>query len=371
VVQARVKDGDGKTRLKQQTLPTGTTLGQAVVSRAKLVEQVRAQIMEGEGLQVPTLGVYAARWIERRAREGLRGHTLNMYLSTLEKHILPFLGGYKVDELGPRHILAWKDEAQGRTLEGGKQYAAWSVNSWFSVLRNILGDAAVEYELPRNPCDGVHGVKKPRAPRGQRYLTAVQLRKFLRLVKAHCPQHYGITLVLAMLGLRWSEASGLHREHVDSEAMEIRVVQSHVRQKLHATKNEDIKVLPISPEILAAIDANDELLRVRKNPGLEKGILFPARNGDYRFPSSVSKGWLKVSNAMKLGWCVAPHDLRRSYQNLLRQAGAGQVVQQALMGHSSDSMTLHYSHVAMAEKRRAHEDVISLLQYKDKKASEG
>ncbi len=43
------------------------------------------------------------------------------------------------------------------------------------------------------------------------------------------------------------------------------------------------------------------------------------------------------------------------------------VVQQALMGHSSDAMTQHYSHVDMEEKRKAHAGVISLLQYKDEK----
>jgi len=174
-----------------------------------------------------------------------------------------------------------------------------------------------------------------------------------------------------MLGLRWSEASGLHREHVDEDAKELRVVQAHVRHRIHPTKNENIKVLPLCPELLAAIAEHEELLRIRENPGLKKGILFPTEKGDYRLPSSVSKGWKKVSKAMKLQWTVTPHDLRRSYQNLLRQVGAGQVVQQALMGHSSDAMTLHYSHVGMAEKRRTQEDVVSLLEYKQDKLNNG
>ena len=130
-------------------------------------------------------------------------------------------------------------------------------------------------------------------------------------------------------------------------------------------------MLPLCPELLAAIAEHEELLRIRENPGLKKGILFPTEKGDYRLPSSVSKGWKKVSKAMKLQWTVTPHDLRRSYQNLLRQVGAGQVVQQALMGHSSDAMTLHYSHVGMAEKRRTQEDVVSLLEYKQDKVNNG
>ena len=278
---------------------------------------------------------------------------------------MPFLGELYVDAITSRDILQWRDWASSKLMRNGKPYSAWSVDKWFTVLRNIIGDAVVEYELPRNPCDGVRGVKKPRAPRSRRYLTAAQLREFLRLVQLHCPQHFGITLVVAMYGLRWEEASALHLEHVDVEAMEIRIVQSQVRRKVYPTKNESHKVLPLHDEVLAAIGQHQELLRVRGNPGLERGLLFPDSNGNYRLTSSVAKGWKTVSEAMSLPWIVTPHDLRRSCQNLLRQASISMVVQQSLMGHSSDAMTQHYSHVAMDEKRQAQEKVVDLLKYKE------
>ncbi len=118
-----------------------------------------------------------------------------------------------------------------------------------------------------------------------------------------------------------------------------------------------------------AIREHQRLMKLRRNPGYRKGLLFPDNNGDYRLPSSVGKGWKFVSESMTLPWVVTPHDLRRSYQNLLRQASVNMVVQQALMGHSSDAMTQHYSHVDMEEKRKAHDGVISLLQHKEKKAN--
>ncbi len=54
-------------------------------------------------------------------------------------------------------------------------------------------------------------------------------------------------------------------------------------------------------------------------------------------------------------------------QNMLRQAGVGLTVQQALMGHSSMQMTEHYSSVNGDEKREAVAKVISLMAYKEVK----
>ena len=204
-----------------------------------------------------------------------------------------------------------------------------------------------------------------------RRLNVKQMQKFLRLVKVQCPQHYGMGLLMSIYGLRWEEASALHQKHVDVDNLELHVVQAQVRRKLYPTKNENHKSLPLHPEVIEAIEQERERLGVEENPGLQKGLLFPATNGDYRLPSSVRKSWSKVSKAMGLDFDVTPHDLRRSYQNLLRQASVNMVVQQALMGHSSDAMTAHYSHVEMAEKRAAQEKVIDLLEFREKKEKSG
>lgn len=369
VVQARVRDGEGKPHQKREALLAGTTLDQAVIAKAELGEQMWRKIHLEEGREAPTLGVYAGLWLKRKKREKLREHTIDGYIVNLERHILPFLGHKKLDEITSRDILRWKDDACSRLMRNGKPFSAWSMSSWFSVLRNIMSDAVIEFELVRNPCDGIRAPKKMKAPRRERTLSAAQLREFLSLNKVHCPQHYAIALVLAVYGVRWEEASALHEKHIDEVAGELSIVQTQVRRKVFPTKNENQKTLPLNAEVSKAIREHQRLMKVRGNPGVRKGLLFPANNGDYRLPSSVSKGWKVVSEAMKLPWVVTPHDLRRTYQNLLRQASVNMVVQQALMGHSSDAMTQHYSHVNMEEKRRAHEGVISLLQYKDKKGN--
>jgi len=71
---------------------------------------------------------------------------------------------------------------------------------------------------------------------------------------------------------------------------------------------------------------------------------------------------------MGLGWNVTAHDLRRTFQNMLRQAGVGATVQLALMGHSSTQMTEHYSQVGTDEKREAMDNVVALVNYREEKA---
>ena len=365
----RVNCRDPRTNrdvVRTKTLPTGSNINDALAEQVRLVEEIRTRTEEKEVKASTTkLGDYARRWLVRKQREGLRAHTIDRYQDSLRLHILPFLGEHLLSDLGPGDILRWRDWAAAQLMKNGKPYSRWTVSSWHTVLRSILGDATLEFDLPRNPSQGVKGVRKPKAPRQHRRLTAKQVQEFLRLVKIHCPQHYAITLVAALYGLRWEEASALHLEHVDEEAMELRIVQAQVRRKLYSTKNENHKLLPLHPDVLGAIKAERIRLEVERNSGLKDGKLFPGKTGDYRLPSSVTKGWKVVSEVMGLGFLVTPHDLRRSYQNLLRRAAVNQVVQQALMGHSSDKMTEHYSHVDMDEKRAAQERVVDLLQFKE------
>ena len=342
---------------------------EAAVCRLEIVKEIEEGTYGEEEtvLEIPTLGDYAGRWLKRKKKEGVRPHSVDGYRSALENHILPELGDLRLGEITSKHIYQWKDAAADKLMKNGKPYSRWTVAAWFTVVRNIVREAVSEYSLPHNPCDGVRGVRKPRSPKASRYLDSAQLREFLRLVELCCRQHYAVTLVLVVYGLRWEEASGLHIEHVDEEAMELRIVQAHVRKKIYPTKNESHKILPLHPDVLEAIRAEQERLRVEENPGLEEGILFPGKTGQYRVPASVYKGFKTVSEAMGLSWVVTPHDLRRSCQNLLRRASVSQVVQQAVLGHSSDAMTQHYSHVGMDEKRQGVDGVVDILKYREKK----
>jgi len=57
--------------------------------------------------------------------------------------------------------------------------------------------------------------------------------------------------------------------------------------------------------------------------------------------------------AAKIEKHLSAHGMRRTFNNLMRQARVDRVVLHATIGHSSDSMTEHYSNVRPEEKLAA------------------
>jgi integrase len=340
---------------------------QAVAERAGLVRQLKDGTYGNNVGPKVTLSTYAQRWIVQKKNEGLRTRSLEHNVNVLTKFVLPFLGDVYVNTLTPMDIRRWQNEVASLKKPDGTKYSQWTMAGWVAMLRNIVRDAVVEFGLRINPCMGLKKVGKPKSPRANRHLTLPQLRQFLKLVERWFPDHYGITLLLATYGLRWGEASALHIEHIDEEAMELKVVQSHTRGQVTRTKTDSYKYLPLDDGVLLVLKDYISWVKASKRGGADNQRLFPGRNGGYRLPGSCSKAWTKVCAAMGLGWTVTAHDLRRTFQNMLRQAGVGLTVQQALMGHSSIQMTEHYSSVNGDEKREAVAKVVSLMAYKEVK----
>lgn len=61
---------------------------------------------------------------------------------------------------------------------------------------------------------------------------------------------------------------------------------------------------------------------------------------------------------------ITTHGFRRTWNNLARQL-ADRMVVRSIVGHTSEAMTEHYSHVALDEKRAAAEAVARLVRSED------
>jgi len=355
-------------RLDKSKWAEATTVAGAVTERVRFLEELqKGEHQSGLHPTRMTLGAYSKCWLKQKKNEGLRPGSMRQNVNVLRKFILPYLGDIYVDAITPKEIRRWQVKVGELNKPDGGKYSQWTIASLVAVLRNIMRDAVVEFDLKVNPALGLKKVSKPKSPRANRQLTLSQLRRFLQLVEKWYPEHYPITLVLATYGLRWGEAAALHLEHVDEELMELRVVQSHTKGRVTRTKTESHKYLPLDPGVLKVLKEHVAWLNASGHPNAEKGLLFPGRFGAYRLPGSCGKAWKKVSAVMGLDWGVTGHDLRRTFQNMLRQAGVGLTVQQSLMGHSSTQMTEHYSQVGRDEKKQAIAEVVSFINFKNGK----
>ena len=99
----------------------------------------------------------------------------------------------------------------------------------------------------------------------------------------------------------------------------------------------------------------------RQAKGLGAGWVFPSRVGKpHADPSAIRKPLAAALEAAGVGRWVSPHGLRRSFNNLVRQVAAGEVVR-SMTGHVTEAMTEHHSHIELDEKRAAQEAALRLV----------
>ena len=94
--------------------------------------------------------------------------------------------------------------------------------------------------------------------------------------------------------------------------------------------------------------------------------MFPAKvspeaskNNGFRTPASAQKALDVVCTEAEISKHLTPHSMRRTFNNLMRREGVDRVALRAMIGHSSEGMTEHYSDVGIEEKKTA---VSSLMQ---------
>jgi hypothetical protein len=89
-------------------------------------------------------------------------------------------------------------------------------------------------------------------------------------------------------------------------------------------------------------------------------FLFPSTTGGMRSRSALDKPFRDVLKA--LGWTVrlTPRGMRRTFQDLARQADVHDVVTRAISGHQTERMQRHYSTAQREEMRAAVGKVISI-----------
>jgi integrase len=206
----------------------------------------------------------------------------------------------------------------------------------FGVLASILDDAVQDGRLPRNPARAGR-VGLPRKGRGEhRYLTHEQVHR----LAAAAGSRRLIILVLAYMGLRWSELVGLRVKHIDFERGRVRVSENAVEVQgvvhVGTTKSNKPRFVPVPGFILKELATHTE-------GQSQDALVFPNGDGSHmrRLRSSEgSKSWFKSALAEAGLERMTIHDLRHTAASLAIQSGAHVKTVQRMLGHASAAMTL-------------------------------
>jgi len=327
----------GKLKTIRRRVEAANAL-EAANLRDSLVRQARVADSKPDRLK---LRDYVTSWMAGKL-ETLAASTADRYVNELENHIIPAFGDYWVDAITRQDIIGWRNEQTGKPA---------SVNSVLRTMRLVIRDATRELGIA-DPTLGVSAVRAEQgdddAEEGGRILTLEEVVLLLDAAARVVPQWYPLIRLLAVTGLRFSEATALKWGDIDLDAGDLTVRRAQVRGQVGKPKTrKSRRRLPIEANTVA-------LLRVRRaavrgDPG---DWVFPSETGGLLFNGVLTKPLRKAAVEAGLAVSPSPHWFRRSLNRLLAQQSSERV-QMAMLGHVTDRMRLHYDHVLLDEKRDA------------------
>jgi len=220
---------------------------------------------------------------------------------------------------------------------------AWqTVNGDYSGIRlfyvHILGRAWDEDKLPR--------------PRKEKSLPKVVSRAHIQLLLEHAVmfKHQVFFALLYSSGLRLGEALRLKTEDIDSDNMQIRVLDG---------KGKKDRFTILSSEML-------ELLRfyfIQCRP--TNGLIFNGKvKGEAWSERAAQRSFILARRAAGLPEFITAHCLRHSFASHSLENGTDLMTLQQLLGHKYLKTTVRYIHLDVAHYQRIHNPADRVIAWK-------
>jgi len=357
---------DPRTGRRRKREAVATTLAEAVTLKEELkgaapTASVTRQRFEDFGVQ----------WMQVHGNR-LAPSTRERYTEALAHATVP-LGDIFVDALQPADIRLMVS----KQLKRG--YAPTTVNARLRVLRVALDDLVEDGVLPTNPARVVKALPEGRTKgRRGRALLLDEFRLFITTVQDLSGKEISediarLLLTAAWTGMRRGEILALRWDDVENG--ELRVERSVWRRQEKSTKTDDPRRIVVVKPLAEALAEQRRWLVASQHPGLPSGLVFPAsplqaragakRRGSegvswYRSPTIFKVPLGKVVDAAGIT-DISAHSLRRTWENLMREAGVDQLVRRALAGWRSEKAQAIYATVAKEERDAAGEAVVRLV----------
>jgi integrase len=341
----------------------------------------REQMMQetGEPAQRVRLRDFATSWLRGKLNV-LLPPTIDKYTRALDDHLhvsvgdQPALGDFYLDALRHDDIVTWRDAKKA------KGYRALTVNGWLRLIKTLMADATALHRLPVDPAARVEmlPVDDTRITADDpNCLSAEEMGRFLAAMKERCPQHYALTFALFSTGARLSQVTALKWEDIDFEAGTIRFRRRRWNHEVYsgvkgpqASSRTRIHEVALVDELAEVLQEHRQRLLAIQHQGLGERWVFPSDTGAPHHNTILRKPFLDVLAHLNIRRRFTPHGLRRTVNNLTRKV-AGSVVAKAVIGHATEAMHEHYSHVDLAEKRQAMKKVVELVQSRGRGGSGG
>lgn len=303
-----------------------------------------------------TLNEFSKQWLETYVKPNLSPTTYQSYKEKLDMHILPYLGGKRLDKIKPLDIdnlyNLLSTKLTNRKDEDGKfkTLSLTSIHRVHEILSSLFNNAARWDLVPYNPCTKVI---KPKYRRTK--MTCYDEETSKRLINtllAKAPIKYKCFIILAILGgFRRGEIVGLHWNDIDFKNHKITINRSAyylsgngVNEKTPKTDSSvrTVVVPKICFELLKQWRAEQGKIRLAlgdKWCGSEN--IFTTDDGSIMNPATGPKWFsefLRKNNFPHIRF----HDLRHTFATLLISMNIDVQTVSHKLGHASATTTMNF-----------------------------
>lgn len=347
--QRSTKTPDRKKALRMANYFEDAARMRATEGQARRILSDIHELAHGSPLDTATYSQYLTQWLARKKNETV-AVTLKAYehaLSEFEAHLGSVANG-QMQYITTRHISSWRDQAAARASNR-------TANNKLKILRTLFQSARNDGLISDNPAAKVTALKTKDSTR--RPFTIPEIQSVLSFANR---EWQGMILVGFYTGQRLKDIARLTWANIDLQKNELRFVTSKTSRR---------QLIPLASPVVAYLnqipvgdnpnqpifpDAFEIASRNRDTSALSRqfhGILVLAGLANER--EIIRDGSGDGRGAPRQQNDITFHSLRHTATSLLKATGATEAVARDIIGHESEEISRHYTHVEPAAKREA------------------
>lgn len=318
----------------------GNTQAEAVKKRdEEKAKQTSGVLVDPTAL---TVAGFLGRWMETVC-SALRGTTQERRRTYLNKHILPFLRGLRLNKLTLEHLESWLIDLakQGRS--------EWTRHQAATMLSTALRHAEKKRLIAANPAANL---TKPRPKDADvEPYTEEQVNQLLAANKSH--RLHALYVLAVTTGMRQGELFSLHWPEINFDQATV-TVKYTLRQLKKAEGSFSLeppkskrsrRTLDVPAVVLTALAEHRERMKV-EGRDVENGPVFLTKTGTFigksNFTRQIHRPLLKRAKLPIRKF----HALRHTHASILLSRGRSIVAVSQRLGHGSPEITLReYGHL--------------------------
>lgn len=328
---------------KSIMLPNGERKDLYARTQEELDDKVmEVRILTHSGVDVcseETFGHFAQMWYDVYKKPYLRDKSQEMVKYILNQHILPVIGGYRLQDITPMQIQAIMSGLVGKSS---------SLQSKVLInLRSIFKAAQENGLIVRSP---VSSMLKPGGKKTEEKvaLTPQECEKLIERVRN--PRAKTFLLIALNTGMRRGEILALKWDDVDFKKKIIHVRRNAVLLRGGTKLSDELKTKAGRRDIPLTEALEDHLKAAKKYASSQ--YILAMQNHQPMTDSSYKSMWRLIERELPERHITA-HILRHTYITRLFEAGLDIKEIQYLAGHSSVDMTLRvYTHYDRASREQ-------------------